>query len=295
MTRAAQLETHLATAAQAHGHVCAGQVLGVRLAMLGLEKLGIDDPRGKDRKRLVTFVEIDRCATDAVAVVTGCRLGKRALKFRDWGKMAATFVDVSSGQAVRIAAKESSKTLARQMHPELEDKNQQQMLAYREMGDDDLFTVQWVKVDLPPKNFRDTRVKELYVRYVVKESTSIAKSFATENDSANPVPATATTKPWKGAWEKSRNPRRKSENWVSSWIATKKAIYCRSSACRWKIGRLCFLKLSSARAAADSAKAISRRCLSPSNGNRRAAAICSKTRLGRITWPRKRKLLQELQ
>jgi len=151
MTRAAQLETHLATAAQAHGHVCAGQVLGVRLAMLGLEKLGIDDPRGKDRKRLVTFVEIDRCATDAVAVVTGCRLGKRALKFRDWGKMAATFVDVSSGQAVRIAAKESSKTLARQMHPELEDKNQQQMLAYREMGDDDLFTVQWVKVDLPPE------------------------------------------------------------------------------------------------------------------------------------------------
>jgi formylmethanofuran dehydrogenase subunit E len=153
MTRAEQLETHLATAAQAHGHVCAGQVLGVRLAMLGLEKLGIDDPRGKDRKRLVTFVEIDRCATDAVAVVTGCRLGKRALKFRDWGKMAATFVDVSSGKAVRIAAKESSKTLARQMHPELEDKNQQQMLAYREMGDDDLFTVQWVKVDLPPEEF----------------------------------------------------------------------------------------------------------------------------------------------
>jgi formylmethanofuran dehydrogenase subunit E len=151
MTRAEQLETHLATAAQAHGHVCAGQVLGVRLAMLGLEKLGIDDPRGKDRKRLVTFVEIDRCATDAVAVVTGCRLGKRALKFRDWGKMAATFVDVSSGKAVRIAAKESSKTVARQMHPELEDKNQQQMLAYREMGDDDLFTVQWVKVDLPPE------------------------------------------------------------------------------------------------------------------------------------------------
>ena len=80
----------------AHGHLCAGQILGVRLAMFGLAKLGIDDPRGKDRKRLVTFVEIDRCATDAIAVVTGCRLGKRALKFRDWGKMAATFVDLAS-------------------------------------------------------------------------------------------------------------------------------------------------------------------------------------------------------
>jgi formylmethanofuran dehydrogenase subunit E len=101
------LDEYLRDAEQAHGHLCAGQVLGVRLAMLGLQKLGIDDPRGKDRKRLVTFVEIDRCATDAVAVVTGCRLGKRALKFRDWGKVAATFVDVSSGKAIRIAAKES--------------------------------------------------------------------------------------------------------------------------------------------------------------------------------------------
>ncbi len=147
------LDEYLFEAEKAHGHLCAGQVLGVRLAMLGLEKLGIEDPRGKDRKRLVTFVEIDRCATDAIAVVTGCRLGKRALKFRDWGKMAATFVDVSAGKAIRIAAKESSKALARSMHPEIESKNQQQMLAYREMAEDDLFTKQWVKVELPAEEF----------------------------------------------------------------------------------------------------------------------------------------------
>ena len=149
------IDEYLCDAERAHGHLCAGQVLGVRLAMLGLQKLGIDDPRGnkEDRKRLVTFVEIDRCATDAVAVVTGCRLGKRALKFRDWGKVAATFVDVSTGKAIRIAAKESSKALARQMHPEIADKNQQQMLAYREITDADLFTTQWVKVALPPEEF----------------------------------------------------------------------------------------------------------------------------------------------
>ena len=146
-------DEYLRDAELAHGHLCAGQVLGVRLAMLGLQKLGIDDPHGKDRKRLVTFVEIDRCATDAVAVVTGCRLGKRALKFRDWGKMAATFVDVTSGRAVRVAAKESSKARAREMHPEIENKNQQQMLAYREMPDEDLFATQWVKVDLPAEEF----------------------------------------------------------------------------------------------------------------------------------------------
>src|SRR5579862_652890 len=146
-------DEYLLDAERAHGHLCAGQVLGVRLAMLGLSKLGIEDPTGKDRKRLVTFVEIDRCATDAVAVVTGCRLGKRALKFRDWGKVAATFVDVSTGKAVRIAAKESSKALARQIHPELADKNQQQMLAYREISDEDLFAMQHVKVALPPEEF----------------------------------------------------------------------------------------------------------------------------------------------
>jgi formylmethanofuran dehydrogenase subunit E len=147
------LDEYLRDAEVAHGHLCAGQVLGVRLAILGLTKLEIDDPAGKDRKRLVTFVEIDRCATDAIGVVTGCRLGKRALKFRDWGKMAATFIDLQSGKAIRIAAKESSKGLARKMHPELENKNQQQMLAYREMAENDLFSTQWVKVDLPPEEF----------------------------------------------------------------------------------------------------------------------------------------------
>src|SRR5438094_322950 len=136
------LDEYLRDAEEAHGHLCAGQILGVRMAMLGLEKLGIDNPQGADRKRLITFVEIDRCATDAVMVVTGCRLGKRALKFRDWGKVAATFVDVETGKAVRVAARESSKALAKSMHPELENKNQQQMLAYREMTDDQLFQAQ---------------------------------------------------------------------------------------------------------------------------------------------------------
>lgn len=158
----------LQQAETAHGHLCAGQVLGVRLAMLGCQLLGIDDPVGKlhgaDRKRLVVFVEIDRCATDAIAVVTGCRLGKRALKFRDWGKMAATFVDlgrpaveelglaaVEGGRAVRIAAKESSKDRAGELYPDIQNKNAQQMIAYREMSEDELFTAEWVKVPLSPR------------------------------------------------------------------------------------------------------------------------------------------------
>jgi formylmethanofuran dehydrogenase subunit E len=146
-------EVLLKEAEIAHGHLCAGQILGVRMAMLGCERLGIEDPKGADRKRLVTFVEIDRCATDAIAVVTGCRLGKRALKFRDWGKMAATFVDIGNdrhpgGKAIRIAALESSKARARELFPEIENKNQQQMVAYREMDAAELFSEQWVRVPL---------------------------------------------------------------------------------------------------------------------------------------------------
>ena len=121
--------------------------------MRGLELLGIDDPLGKDRKRLITFVEIDRCATDAIAVVTGCRLGKRALKFRDWGKMAATFLDLSSDKAIRIAALESSKQRARDLYPQIGDKNRQQMVAYRELPDEELFSEQWVRVPMHAREF----------------------------------------------------------------------------------------------------------------------------------------------
>ncbi len=105
-------------AAEAHGHLCAGQILGLRMALYGVRLLGLEDPAGADRKRLVTFIEIDRCATDAIPVVTGCRLGKRALKFRNFGKMAATFCDLREDRAVRLVALESAKQRAREMFPE---------------------------------------------------------------------------------------------------------------------------------------------------------------------------------
>ncbi|MBS1859699.1 MAG: TraR/DksA C4-type zinc finger protein [Acidobacteria bacterium] len=139
-------------ASEAHGHLCAGQILGLRLAMYGVGLLGIEDPAGKDRKRLVTFVEIDRCATDAITVVTGCRIGKRALKFRDFGKVAATFCDLAENRAVRVVARESSKQLAAERYPEIENRNQREMRAYRELADADLFEHQWVRVALGPED-----------------------------------------------------------------------------------------------------------------------------------------------
>jgi len=105
-------------------------------------------------------VEIDRCVTDAVALVANCRLGKRALKFRDWGKVAATFVDLQTGRAVRIAAKESSKQAARDMFPAMA-KDAGQQKAYAALADDILFDKQWVKVEVQPEDlpgFKGPRV-----------------------------------------------------------------------------------------------------------------------------------------
>jgi formylmethanofuran dehydrogenase subunit E len=140
------LDEYLQLAAVAHGHLCAGQVLGVRLAMLGLRELGITDPIA-ERKRIVTYVEIDRCMTDAIGLVANCRLGKRALKFRDWGKVAATFVDLQTGRAIRVAARESSKQIARDMFPDM-TKDAGQQKAYAELSEEILFDKKWVKVEV---------------------------------------------------------------------------------------------------------------------------------------------------
>ena len=132
-----------------HGHICAGQVIGVRMSMLGLERIGIDDPKGRDRKKLYVLVEIDRCATDAIQSVTGCSLGKRSLRWMDFGIMAATFVNLETGRAVRVTAREESRELSKKYCPEIGDKYRRQLEAYRIMPEDELFSIQDVRVEIP--------------------------------------------------------------------------------------------------------------------------------------------------
>jgi formylmethanofuran dehydrogenase subunit E len=151
----------LANATAIHGHICAGQVIGVRLAMLGLEKIGIQDPRGMDRKKLYVLVEIDRCATDAIQTVTGCSLGKRSLKWLDHGIMAATFVNLDTKRAVRILAREESRQLAKKYCPEIKEKYKQQLAAYRVMPEDELFVVQDVVVHIPDRDMPGRPLKRV--------------------------------------------------------------------------------------------------------------------------------------
>ncbi len=142
-------EELLKVSTKIHGHICAGQVIGVRMAIVGLREIGIADPKGRDRKNLYVLVEIDRCATDAIQSATGCSLGKRSLRWVDNGIMAATFVNLATQKGVRITALEEARETSKKYCPEIEDKYKQQLKAYRIMPEDELFKIEKVKVEIP--------------------------------------------------------------------------------------------------------------------------------------------------
>jgi formylmethanofuran dehydrogenase subunit E len=148
-----------------HGHICAGQVIGVRMSIAALERIGITEPKGADRKKLYVLVEIDRCATDAIQSVTGCSLGKRSLRWLDFGIMAATFVNLESGQALRVVAREEARTLSESYCPEILDKYKRQLEAYKKMPLDELFEFQDVAVriqdcDMPGRPLRRVQCEQ---------------------------------------------------------------------------------------------------------------------------------------
>jgi formylmethanofuran dehydrogenase subunit E len=161
--RMESFEKLLEGSSNAHGHLCPGQVVGVRMAMEGCRLIGLDNPRDLTQiKKLIVYVEMDRCATDAISFVTGVRLGRRSLKFVDNGIMAATFVNLETNKAFRIVSTESSRDLAEIYAPEIIDKGQQQLQAYKRMDIAELFDIQEVRVDVPacdmpgPTRFKQT-------------------------------------------------------------------------------------------------------------------------------------------
>ncbi|HEX5890863.1 MAG TPA: FmdE family protein [Pyrinomonadaceae bacterium] len=133
---------------QLHGHMCAGQLLGARMALLGCRLAGLDDPRGIDRRKTIVWVEIDRCMADAVSAATGVRLGKRSLKYADYGKVAATFLNTETSKAVRVVARESSRALADERFSSIASKRERQFRAYSEASDEELFKIEDVDVQL---------------------------------------------------------------------------------------------------------------------------------------------------
>jgi formylmethanofuran dehydrogenase subunit E len=133
-------EEDLQSAIAYHGHVCSGIILGVRMARLGLRSLHIEEPHSY--RDLIVYLEVDRCLSDAVQTVSGCTLGKRRLKLLDYGKLAATFVDISTNNAVRLAV------VANDFPPEGED-----LIAFwQDIADEDIFKVENVSLEIRPED-----------------------------------------------------------------------------------------------------------------------------------------------
>jgi formylmethanofuran dehydrogenase subunit E len=131
------LEKDLEAARAFHGHLCHGMVMGVRMARYGCRELGIDDPLSY--RDLVVYVEMDRCASDAVSVVAGVTLGRRRLKWVDYGKMAGTFVDLATGRAVRVAPRPEVPHAGRDTDP---------LELWNDWTDEQLFTCTPVRVSV---------------------------------------------------------------------------------------------------------------------------------------------------
>jgi len=182
-------ESILKSSAAAHGHLCPGQVVGVRMAMLGCRLIDLDEPTAHDQiKKLIVYIEMDRCTADAVAHVSGVKLGRRSLKFMDYGIMAATFVNLETGKAFRVVSTEEARDLAPYFAPEISGKHAQQLEAYKRMPDNVLFRVQQVKVaineyDMPgPTRRKATCIQCGQVvrdrREVIKDDHSFCKPCA---------------------------------------------------------------------------------------------------------------------
>jgi formylmethanofuran dehydrogenase subunit E len=141
-----QMEDLLERTAAWHSHLCPRQVLGVRMGLLAGRVLGLDVPNVE--RRLLTVAETDGCPTDGLSVATGCTVGNRRLRVLDYGKVAATFVDMDLDTAIRIAPRNGIREAALRHSPQAENRWNAQLNAYQAMPDLNLLTVQQVKLSI---------------------------------------------------------------------------------------------------------------------------------------------------
>jgi formylmethanofuran dehydrogenase subunit E len=143
------LKSLLDLCAQRHSHLCPRQVLGVRIGLAGMSALAMQPP--VQGKRLLAIVETDGCFSDGVEVATGCTVGHRTLRVEDYGKIAAVFVDIKTGQAVRVAPNLHARQRA-SAHIAGETRHYfAQLQAYQSMSDDELLMMQEVRLRTPIK------------------------------------------------------------------------------------------------------------------------------------------------
>lgn len=137
----------LSVSAARHSHLCPRQVLGARIGLAGAAALGLEIPR-KD-KRLLVIIETDGCFADGVEAATGCTFGHRTLRTEDYGKIAATFVDVETEQALRVSPQLDVRQRAFEYAKNESRHYFVQLRAYQVMPDEQLLIIQPVCLSKP--------------------------------------------------------------------------------------------------------------------------------------------------
>lgn len=145
------LQDLLSESAARHDHLCPRQVLGVRLGLFALEFLGLIEVAEGVRfcnpeKRLLTIAETDGCGVDGIAVAVDCAVGRRTLRVVDFGKVAATFVDLETGRAIRVSPRPDVRETAVCQVPDAESRWHAYLLGYQKMSDEAMFQVQVVEL-----------------------------------------------------------------------------------------------------------------------------------------------------
>ena len=141
------LQSALAVASARHKHLCPRQVLGARCAIAAAEILDLEVPRTD--KRLLVIVETDGCFVDGVEAAAGVSVGGRTLRVEDYGKMGATFVDVKTERALRVAPQVDVRARARDYAPEQTRRYFAMLHGYQRMPDAELLSFEWVNLSKP--------------------------------------------------------------------------------------------------------------------------------------------------
>ncbi len=133
-----EYDEQLAKVKEFHGEVCGGIAIGTKLAMYGMELMGME--LNKRHKNLMVFVENDRCMSDAILVVTHCNMGKRALKQMYYGRFAVTFYNMDTEEAIRVSDADANK-------PGDQCETKEEMVKrFRETPPEELFNVEKVRI-----------------------------------------------------------------------------------------------------------------------------------------------------
>lgn len=127
-----------------HRHLCPRQVLGVRMGLYAGQVLTLPTPQ--TNKRLYVIMETDGCALDGVAVATGCSVGRRTMRIEDCGKVAATFIDIWSGQTIRLVPRATAREMAAVYAPGARNRWTAQLVGYQCAPDDALFELQEIEL-----------------------------------------------------------------------------------------------------------------------------------------------------